>query len=421
MREKMKNYISAAGITAVLLLVVCLRVTPSFGDVDSEKESLNQMQNEKSNAEEILKQLEADKQDSQKYIDELDAVVEDIANRIYEIQQQIDTKVQEISQTEEVIAKTEVEITEQYESMKLRIQYMYENGNASYLAMILDSKSIGEFLNRAEYISELTAYDRDMMKVLQAKKSENEAAKASLTSQLAALEQLQADAEAERAATETLMAAKSAEIESYNASISEAENKISSLDDDIEAQQALVKEMESIEARRKAEEESRKKAEEESRRLAEEAAKAAGKETEATTAAQSTSNGKFVWPIAGISKISSYFGYRDNPFGTGGTEYHNGIDIPASTGTPIMAVSGGQVAWSYHSSSAGNWVGIDHGNGIYSVYMHMSTRKVEEGDYVTAGQVIGLVGSTGRSTGPHLHLGIRVNGSYVDPLKYVSP
>ena len=86
-----------------------------------------------------------------------------------------------------------------------------------------------------------------------------------------------------------------------------------------------------------------------------------------------------------------------------------------------MAVSGGQVAWSSLSSSAGNWIGIDHGNGIYSVYMHMSSRLVKEGDYVTAGQTIGLVGSTGRSTTPHLHLSIRLNGSYVDPLDYVSP
>ena len=86
-----------------------------------------------------------------------------------------------------------------------------------------------------------------------------------------------------------------------------------------------------------------------------------------------------------------------------------------------MAVSGGQVAWSSLSSSAGNWIGIDHGNGIYSVYMHMSSRLVKEGDYVTAGQTIGLVGSTGRSTALHLHLSIRLNGSYVDPLDYVSP
>ena len=200
------------------------------------------------------------------------------------------------------------------------------------------------------------------------------------------------------------------------------------------------------EARRKAEEESRKKAEEESRKAAEEeskrkaaeeASRAAKKGSskadtttkgqEATTSKsntstnQTTSNGKFIWPLTSNTYISSYFSMRNNPFGGSGTEFHNGIDIPASTGTAVMAVSGGQVAWSSLSSSAGNWIGIDHGNGIYSVYMHMSSRLVKEGDYVTAGQTIGLVGSTGRSTAPHLHLSIRLNGSYVDPLDYVSP
>ncbi len=421
MRERTKNYISAITITAILLLVVCFRVTPSFGDIDSEKESLGQLQDQKSDAEEILKQLEAEKLDSQQYINDLDTAMQDIANRVYEIQQQIDIKKGEIAQSEEVIARTDVEIAEQYESMKLRIQYMYENGNASYLSMILDSKSISEFLNRAEYISELTAYDRNMMEILQTKKKENEAAKASLKSQLAALEELQANAEAERAATETLLAAKSAEIESYNASISEAEKKINTLDDDIEAQEALIREMESIEARRKAEEESRRKAEEESRKKAEEEAAAKGEEYTTEYQSSSGGNGKFHWPVPGRSYISSYFGWRDNPFGAGGREYHNGVDIPGPVGTPIVALSDGQVAWSYSSKSAGEWIGIDHGNGIYSVYMHMSVRKVYEGDYVSAGQVIGLMGSTGRSTGSHLHLGVRVDGSYVNPLNYVSP
>jgi murein DD-endopeptidase MepM/ murein hydrolase activator NlpD len=320
---------------------------------------------------------------------------------------------------------------------------MYENGNASYMAMILDSSSIGDFLNRAEYISELTSYDRQMLDELQAKKNENEAAKASLDAQLSELEVLQQNAEAERNATETLLAAKNEEIEAINSSITDAQNQIQDLEDDIEAQQDLIAEMESIEARRKQEEASRQAAEEESKRLAaEEASRQAATATksnksdnsgqnstteEVTTVSSTTSSGtvtssgKYRWPLANNTYISSYFSMRDDPFGGSSTEFHNGIDIPASTGTAVMAVAGGQVAWSYLSSTAGNWIGIDHGNGTYSVYMHMSSRLVSEGDYVSAGQTIGLVGSTGRSTAPHLHLSIRLDGNYVDPLNYVSP
>lgn len=132
-------------------------------------------------------------------------------------------------------------------------------------------------------------------------------------------------------------------------------------------------------------------------------------------------SGTYIWPLSGYSRLSSSFSTRSNPFGGKSTEFHNGIDIPAPSGTSIMAVSGGRVAWSSYSSSAGNWIGIDHGNGIHSIYMHMSSRIAQEGDYVEAGQVIGLVGSTGRSTGAHLHLSICVDETYVNPLDYVSP
>ena len=446
MHKKVKNYIAAVVVTVIFGAAAVANMDISYGSMESEKESLNNLKSEKADVEKILAELEAKKGDSEAYLKELDAKVSDIANNIYALNQQIDQKNTEINATQELISKTEVEISEQYEAMKLRIQYMYENGNASYISMILDSKSIGDFLNRAEYITELTSYDRQMLEELQAKKNEVEAAKASLDKQLADLQVLQEDAEAEKAATEQLMEAKNQEIAQVNASITDAQNQIHDLENDIAAQQELVSEMESIEARRKAEEESRKKAEEESRKAAEEeskrkaaeeASRAAKKGSskadtttkgqEATTSKsntstnQTTSNGKFIWPLTSNTYISSYFSMRNNPFGGSGTEFHNGIDIPASTGTAVMAVSGGQVAWSSLSSSAGNWIGIDHGNGIYCVYMHMSSRLVKEGDYVTAGQTIGLVGSTGRSTAPHLHLSIRLNGSYVDPLDYVSP
>ena len=441
MHKKVKNYIFAAAVTTFLGLAAVAQVV-TYGDVSSEKESLDNLKSQRTNVEDILSKLESEKQNSEKYLADLDAKVSEIADKIYKLQIEIDTKNEEIDATQKQIEKAEVDIAEQYEAMKLRIQYMYENGNANYVSMILDSQSIGDFLNRAEYISEITSYDRNMLEEMQAKKNEIEAAKASLDRQLADLETLQAEAEAERAATETLVAAKNAEIESVNASISEAQNQIKNLDEDIEAQQELVSEMESIEARRKAEEASRKAADEASKKAAEEASRKAAEEasrkaaensekgnqadqsteTQQNNAQKPSSNsGKFIWPLSGRSYISSYFSMRNDPFGGNSVEFHNGIDIPAPTGTPIMAVSSGQVAWSYLSSSAGNWIGIDHGNGTYSVYMHMSSRLVKEGDYVTTGQTIGLVGSTGRSTGPHLHLSIRVDGNYVNPLNYVSP
>ena len=133
----------------------------------------------------------------------------------------------------------------------------------------------------------------------------------------------------------------------------------------------------------------------------------------------------FYNPFPGMSwRISSPFGWRDNPFGTGGREFHNGIDIPKPTGTPIRAIADGYVILSQFSAGAGNWIQIDHGEipgfgRVISEYMHNSRNLVTVGQRVDAGMVIAEVGSTGRSTGPHLHLGILVNGSHVNPISFI--
>ena len=154
----------------------------------------------------------------------------------------------------------------------------------------------------------------------------------------------------------------------------------------------------------------------ERQRAAAAAAAAAAAQGSVSTSFVPTASG-YIWPVSSHT-ISSEFGYRTDPI-NGTTSYHSGLDIAASSGTPIAAIADGQVAWSYYSSSAGNWIGIDHGNGVYSVYMHCSLSAVSAGDVVSQGQTIGYVGSTGRSTGPHLHLSIRLNGEYVDPHQYV--
>ena len=127
----------------------------------------------------------------------------------------------------------------------------------------------------------------------------------------------------------------------------------------------------------------------------------------------------FTWPVPASHKITSYFGYRGQPT-SGASTYHQGIDIGASTGTGIVAANSGTVVTAAYSTSAGNYIMISHGNGIYTVYMHCSQLLVSKGQSVSKGEKIALVGSTGISTGPHLHFGVSVNGTYVDPLNYVN-
>ena len=128
--------------------------------------------------------------------------------------------------------------------------------------------------------------------------------------------------------------------------------------------------------------------------------------------------GEYRWPLGIKGRISSYFGARSAPT-AGASTYHKGLDIAVAAGTPILASNTGTVVTATYSASAGNYIMIYHGNSTYTVYMHCSKLAVSAGASVIKGQVIGYVGSTGVSTGAHLHFGFSVNGAYVNPLKYV--
>jgi murein DD-endopeptidase MepM/ murein hydrolase activator NlpD len=124
-----------------------------------------------------------------------------------------------------------------------------------------------------------------------------------------------------------------------------------------------------------------------------------------------------IWPLRG--QISSGSGWRRNPMGRGGSEHHNGIDIPARTGTPIRAAGGGTVTFSGWNGGYGNTVIIDHGSGLTTMYSHNTRNNATVGQRVERGDIIAYVGSTGRSTGPHLHYEIRRNGTAVNPISFL--
>lgn len=397
MKNKMKGILRVLLIFAVVFYVsLALGKQNYAASLEEEKKKQQEMQQELKNTQKYLKELEKLKGDTEAYIKELDVRLTQLTDNIFTLEHDIDTTKADIEATKLDIIKAKAEVNAQYATMKLRIKYMYENGESSYLDMILGSENMGELLTRAEYLSQITAYDRAQLEKLKVAKEQLDAREASLVAKEAELEALLVETQEEQKATEVLIVAKKESMSGFDSQISEQEAAEKELQAELKAQKAIVAELEEIERKRK-----------------EEALK--------NQLNLTYDGGKMTWPLPGYSRISSYFGYRSNPFGGSGREYHNGVDLPAPRGTKIVAAYDGQVAWSYYSNSAGNWVGIDHGNEIYTVYMHMSKRLVSEGDTVKKGDVIGLVGTTGRSTGNHLHFGIRKNGSYVDPLKWVAP
>lgn len=382
-----------------------------FADSEEEQEVLDNMIADMGEAERILAELEESKANIEEYIVKLDEQLTNINKELYNIKKKLKKVKKKIKKTKVKLKAQEEDIAEQYASMKLRIQFMYEEGDAKVIDLLLGSDDFSDFLNKVEYITDISAYDRNMLDKMKETKAAIEETKATLEEKQDELVALKDEQEEKQETTEKLLEAKADELAETDSKIAAAENSIKSMEADISDQMDVVSEMKEAESRIAAEEAAKKAKKNDSE----------GETTEDSTIVdtQTTTTG-WMWPLPGYTTLSSQFGYRTDPI-DGTTSYHCGIDIPAPSGTNIYAVADGTVAWATSNASAGNWTGIYHGDGLYSVYMHQSVMLVSPGDTVHKGDVIGLVGSTGRSTGAHLHLSVRLNGSYVEPLNYVSP
>ena len=409
-KNKMKKYLCV--VMAATVLVASPDVL-SFADSKSEQKELDKMVSNMGEAERILAELESNRADTEKFIDKLDKKLSDISMEIYKLEKKLKKVKKKIKKNEAKLEKQKADIKDQYAAMKLRIQFMYENGDTQIADLLFGSEDISDFLNKVEYISELSSYDRRMLTKMQKTKEAIEETKKNLEDKKTQLVALKDEQDEKRETTETLLEAKKTELAVYDSKIAASAANIKNMQNDISSQMDVVNQLKLAEERMAQEEAAKKNSK--------------NNTSDDSTAQDSqivdsdnTSSGGWMWPLPGWTEISSPFGTRTDPI-DGTTSYHCGIDIPAPAGTSIHAVADGTVAWATSGSSTGNWTGIYHGNGLYSVYMHQSVMLVSPGQTVHKGDIIGLVGSTGRSTGNHLHLSVRLNGAYVAPLSYVSP
>lgn len=394
-----------AGKALLPVILAAAFVFPSYGtreEIDSAKSELSSLEDEKKKTEDTIAQLEALKNDTTAYVKSLDSSLAKISEELEQLSGQISSKEEEIRVTGEELEDARIVEEEQYEAMKLRIRYMYENGESSYWDMLFQSQSMSELLNKAEYISKISEYDRNQLDKYVAIKEDIEQKEIRLEQEKAELLTLQESTEAKHASVEQLLSEKEKELKNYESQIANAEAQASQYQAEIAAQEAQIAQMEA----------ELKRQEEEARRKAE----AQGQTYKTVSIGDIT----FTWPCPASSRITSYFGSREAPT-EGASTNHKAVDIGASTGTDIIAAADGQVSIATYSASAGNYIMLNHGGGVTTVYMHCSKLLVSAGESVKKGQVIAKVGSTGYSTGPHLHFGVRVNGTYVDPLQYVSP
>lgn len=371
-------------------------------EVEDARQKKSGLEAEKQKVEAVLENLESLKSDAAVYVRQLDTELGAINQEMEALDVQIDEKEAEIAVTQENLEAARAVEADQYASMKLRIKYMYERGNTSMVELLLQSSNLVQFMNRAEYIRKISEYDKQMMDKYVATKNAISAHEEELNVEHGELVDLQEQTRLKQQSVETLLSQKSIELSNFEKKIDEAQGQLSEYEKDIQAQENQIK---NLEAEIKRQEEEAKKA-----------AEAAGKQYNTV----SLGNINFIWPCPASSRITSGFGGRSSPT-EGASSNHQGIDIGAPTGTPIVAAASGTVVIATYSYSSGNYIMLNHGGGVYTVYMHCSQLLVSAGQQVSQGATIAKVGSTGYSTGPHLHFGIRAGGQYLNPSKYVSP
>ena len=349
----------------------------------------------------IQRQYDANYSDMQALVEQKSAIDQEmtlLSDKIETTNQQISAYSQLIADTQEELDKAKEELRELSEQHRERVRVMEEKGNLTYWQVIFEANSFTDLLDRLTMVEEINAADRRRIEQMRIAADIVSATQMNLESEKSSLEetrvQLAADEETlaqKRSESDDLLYELEKKAEEYELLMAESEV----LQDEL-MQEIAAKEKELEEA----------KYDEYLAKLA-------------LQGENPPSNATWVTPVSGW-KLTSPFGMRVHPV-LGTQRMHSGIDMACAQGTPIYATRAGKVTRaSYQAGGAGNYVSINHLDGFASIYMHMTHYVVSAGQTVSQGQLIGYVGSTGLSTGPHLHFGISYAGTYVNPLAYIT-
>ena len=348
----------------------------------------------------VRQQYTAASNQIQDLVNRKNAVDQEIAllhSQILNINQQVIAYGQLIADAQDDMDEESQRLDELNEKHKARIRAMEEGGTVSYWEVLFQASSFTDFLDRMAMIEEIAQSDQRRLEEIQQAADDLSSTQAKMQQELRSL----AEAQQTLADSESLLAEKRTESDGLLRSLAAQKEEFELLlDDSVAKQDALMKEIAQKET---------------------ELANAQYEEKLAKLALQGQnppSNATWITPVSGYT-ITSAFGMRIHPI----YKYalmHNGIDMACPQGTPIYATRAGTVTTaSYQAGGAGYYVSINHGDGFSSIYMHMTNYVVSSGQSVAAGQLIGYVGSTGVSTGPHLHFGVSYAGTYVNPMAYI--
>ena len=385
-------------VLAALLLavcVLCVDLSPALAvtqaDIDKLKNNASDLSQQKKELQSKISALSDDIANNMKKKELLDSEISVLSSEISNVESQISTYAELITQTEAELLDAQEREAAQYELFCKRVRAMEERGTISYWSVLFKADSFTDLLSRLDFINEIMDSDQKVIQDLQDLQAEIEEKKESLETQKAESEAAKAELVSKKSELNKQREAANALVAQLRASKSEYQEDMDDLSAEAEAVQAQILKL--------------------SKELAAQQA-AQGKPSNAAL-------GGYIWPVSS-RRITSTFGGRASPGGIGSTN-HKGIDIGGvGYTTEIHAAKAGTVIVSQYSSSYGNYVVVSHGSGNTTLSAHMSSRKVSVGQYVNQGDVLGITGSTGNSTGPHLHFEITENGTRINPLKYLT-
>lgn len=376
----MKRIISAF-VAFVLIFSQTALAAKSVSDLKSELET-NKKETEKIKKE--IREKQEDKNAVTAKINELDIEISGVQDDIDAVQSVIDEKQNAIDIANGKIDALNVDIDKTKKKLKARMKVMYEYGNSSYLEILLESKGFSDLFTRIAAIQAIVRHDNSIIDDYARQIEEHEAAK-----------QIVIKEQEEQIAARDILSGEQNKLEGLR---NEKSKMVAQLNSDIAALEKAEKQKEKDAAA-----------------LQSEITKALGKSKSNIVY---KGNGKFAWPSAASTKITSQYGYRIHPiFGT--RKLHRGIDIGAPMGSGVLAADDGVVLTAGYNNSYGYYITINHGSGYVTLYAHNSKLLVKSGQTVTKGQVIAKCGSTGNSTGPHIHFEVQINGSLANPLNYL--
>lgn len=374
--------ILACLLSLTLLISLGLDTTVFAGQISDKKDELNQVEEQQT---EVSNNL-----------DELAGKIEEQKQVVEELQGEIRIKQEEIQTTEEEIKQIKADIVERRDGLNSRLRAMYKNGSVGYLDVLLGSNSLSEFLDNVEMIQKIYKADQDTL--TQLKQQEDE------------LKQKQTELKEEKAEIGVKVEESEAKQAELQENINTLQSKLEELNQEAESLNSEIKRLQEENRKKREERERQRRLQQQQEQQQEQG------DEEPGNVDVDYNGGPFVWPTTS-TYITSEFGYRVHPI-TGIYTGHTGIDIGAGMDSPVYAAADGTVIIAGWYGGYGYAVVIDHGGGISTLYGHNNSLNVSVGDEVSQGQVIAASGSTGNSTGPHVHFEVRVNGACVDPMGY---